>query len=808
VADPKIKITADTSQAERAISDLEKSLQSLGESSLGVTTALAGITAAAGAMGYAILATLESAGQLIDASNAIGVSATNLQALQHAAAQAGVDAESLNSTLIRLSGNLGSAIAKGSGPAIEALKQLGIPLDQIARQRPDQQFATIASELNKMTNPAQRNALAIELLGKQGPRMLEVAKGIEAANAELQRMGVALTDLDVAALDEAGDAVDSLKSIFASGLKKAVADIAPYIVAIVERIKDAIAEAGGFEAVWEKIKTAIKLALNIALLTATITALARMVQGGLALAAAIRTAGSAMALFNAVVMRNPLMLVLGAAVALATVMGVDVVGAIGKAMGITEGLDDANKSIADRAQEIKEKNEANVEVLKGANEEQRKALEALNQTIIALEVNAQLQRDILEYGEEEANIRKVINTENEKLKKVGLELTQAQEQMIRGKLEEEASIKRLIELQKEQSNAAYAAIATQEGPIMAAIQKQSDFRLQMEGKTLKEIQKMRQDAFNNDPSIGKRAEQAMQDNVTKAIDAEIGKNNKMYALKTSQSQRLKDVDQLIADAELGRVQLTTEQLVALYQGRQELLTNIEREGVALRRQMQEDADKAAIEGIQAKLMAEQSGIASRLSAEEQATLQRIGQQDRQKKIVADRVEFEKKSDMEKAQFGIEQGAAMFSALGQQNKKAFELAKAFNIANAIMNTYMAATKALAMYPPPFNFIMAAGVVASGLAQVAQIRSQQYSGREKGGPVAAGMPYIVGEAGPEIFKPSSSGTIVPNGQVGGGGVNVNFTINAVDASGIDELLYNRREVIKGIISDAMLEKGQRF
>jgi tape measure domain-containing protein len=157
---------------------------------------------------------------------------------------------------------------------------------------------------------------------------------------------------------------------------------------------------------------------------------------------------------------------------------------------------------------------------------------------------------------------------------------------------------------------------------------------------------------------------------------------------------------------------------------------------------------------------------------------------------------------------VNQMAMIFGQLGTYNKRAFEAAKAFNIANAIMNTYMGATKALAMYPPPFNFIAAAAVVASGLAQVAQIRSQNFSGREKGGPVAAGMPYIVGEAGPEIFKPSSSGTIVPNGQVGGGGVNVNFTINAVDASGVDELLYNRREVIKGIISDAMLEKGQRF
>lgn len=52
------------------------------------------------------------------------------------------------------------------------------------------------------------------------------------------------------------------------------------------------------------------------------------------------------------------------------------------------------------------------------------------------------------------------------------------------------------------------------------------------------------------------------------------------------------------------------------------------------------------------------------------------------------------------------------------------------------------------------------------------------RAMGGPVTAGQPYMVGERGPELFVPSSGGSIVPNGQAGGGGVAV--TVN-VDAKG---------------------------
>jgi hypothetical protein len=182
--------------------------------------------------------------------------------------------------------------------------------------------------------------------------------------------------------------------------------------------------------------------------------------------------------------------------------------------------------------------------------------------------------------------------------------------------------------------------------------------------------------------------------------------------------------------------------------------------------------------------------------------------EQQKAMAAEAARFEMLSTMEKTQFGIEQAGQLFGALGAQNKKAFEAAKAFNMANAIMNTYMAATKALATYPPPFSFIAAAAAVAMGLAQVAQIRSQSYSGRALGGPVMGGKPYIVGESGPELFTPSTTGNITRNSDLQGGGVtNVNFTIVANDTTGFDQLLASRKGVIQQIISDAMLEKGRR-
>jgi hypothetical protein len=46
---------------------------------------------------------------------------------------------------------------------------------------------------------------------------------------------------------------------------------------------------------------------------------------------------------------------------------------------------------------------------------------------------------------------------------------------------------------------------------------------------------------------------------------------------------------------------------------------------------------------------------------------------------------------------------------------------------------------------------------------------------GGSVQRGVPTLVGERGAELFVPASSGSIVPNKEMGGGGITVNQTIN---------------------------------
>ena len=72
------------------------------------------------------------------------------------------------------------------------------------------------------------------------------------------------------------------------------------------------------------------------------------------------------------------------------------------------------------------------------------------------------------------------------------------------------------------------------------------------------------------------------------------------------------------------------------------------------------------------------------------------------------------------------------------------------------------------------------------------------RAIGGPVSMGSPYIVGERGPELFIPSTSGNIIPNGKIG-----ANVQVNVINQSGVPMTAKQDMKVdAEGYIVNVML------
>jgi len=102
------------------------------------------------------------------------------------------------------------------------------------------------------------------------------------------------------------------------------------------------------------------------------------------------------------------------------------------------------------------------------------------------------------------------------------------------------------------------------------------------------------------------------------------------------------------------------------------------------------------------------------------------------------------------------------------------------------------------------------MASGLGK---FFADLFTGRASGGPVTGGTPYLVGEKGPELFMPASSGSIVPNNRLsssGGGstGVTINYHIAAgVTRAELVPILETERKRLKAEIPD-MVRRGGAY
>lgn len=164
-----------------------------------------------------------------------------------------------------------------------------------------------------------------------------------------------------------------------------------------------------------------------------------------------------------------------------------------------------------------------------------------------------------------------------------------------------------------------------------------------------------------------------------------------------------------------------------------------------------------------------------------------------------------------------------SAMDAQDKKSFEKKKKFQIAQALINTAMAISNALAAAPPPINFALAAAAGVAGAVQVSAIQNQQFSGaREMGGPVSAGNTYRVGERGNEafitnsgqvMFTPSENGQIISNKDLIGqqqqpSVINLTFNASGSIDKDFESFIINNQDLIYSSVSAAKSENGEMF
>ena len=228
--------------------------------------------------------------------------------------------------------------------------------------------------------------------------------------------------------------------------------------------------------------------------------------------------------------------------------------------------------------------------------------------------------------------------------------------------------------------------------------------------------------------------------------------------------------------------------------------------------------------------------------------------------IDNQIEMEQKRDG-KSKESIAKIAAMEKKKESIQRKAFETKKKMDIGQAIISTALGVTRALEL-GPIIGPVLAVMQAAMGMAQIAIIKKQQFKGgagdvkapttnlqigkrsnavdvsqratagelnylrggRTTGtdlGGAGVGLPgaamgrkgyadggVVVGERGPEVITPAQPVDVTPNYAMNGGTQNVNFTINAVDAAGVEDVLMNQRGNIIRMIREAANDHGEMF
>jgi len=207
----------------------------------------------AGAVGAALAAmavqSIDAIGRQADLAKQLGATVNELNQVARAADLSGVEFEMLASNMKRMNNVIGEAQG-GNKAAIETLARLGTTAADVARMNLPDRIALLSEAMDGLSTQTEKAALLQDLFGKAGQEMLplltEQGKSMKVAADEIERFGIAISEIDVAKIEQAGDDISSMKfALQGLGTQLAVS-FAPVVSVFSERMLAATKDTKGF----------------------------------------------------------------------------------------------------------------------------------------------------------------------------------------------------------------------------------------------------------------------------------------------------------------------------------------------------------------------------------------------------------------------------------------------------------------------------------------------------------------------------------------------------------------------------------
>lgn len=183
---------------------------------------------------------IDGADQLQDMSDRTGIAVDELSALAYAAKVSGSDIESLETSLGLLSKK--AVDAATGNKALEVLfKSLGVEVKDANGKMIESKdiFAQLGRAFNELQDPATRTAVALELMGRGGAKLIPAAMNLAALKKEAVDTGAIMSGQFAADANKFNDNLDKMGMLSKRAAGAMLEDVVPALNKFLERIVEA-----------------------------------------------------------------------------------------------------------------------------------------------------------------------------------------------------------------------------------------------------------------------------------------------------------------------------------------------------------------------------------------------------------------------------------------------------------------------------------------------------------------------------------------------------------------------------------------
>lgn len=757
---------------DEATPELKKLVAAFDSSATSIKQKLQLIGVGVAAMGVAVVtgfaalakSALNAADEMGDTAQKVGLTTESMSELAYAAKMNGAPLEQLKSGLLKLNQSMVAAQDDTTKQAA-AFKYLGVNVKDASGKlkSSDAVFKEIAQAVSQLPDGVNKSAVAMDIFGKSGAELIPMLnsgqEGLKGLAEEAAKLGVVFSQDLAEAAGQFNDSLDKLGTA-GTGVGAIIAkEMLPVLNNLIGGLTGVIGQGDGIRQFGEGVGIVFKFIVKAAAAVVFSIQTVGKVLGAIAAAAVAIFSGD----FSKV---GPIFRALKEDVQSSAAATKDFIGQMDAApvAKVTKEVKNTTTAVKDYVGATKAGKEARDDSLKSM----------VTQAKSYQDLILQIQREI--DGVKELTFAQQIAFEMEKGKYTFLNPLQKEHVT---NLLKEAEAKRLI--------------------------LEVDKQLKTSSDNIAKAYRDVVDATNSELQSSATYLDILKQNGQKAADAWIGVQQAIGPLK-SQVTLLEDLKLKATEASdtqgVVRYQEAIDQLNGKIQSLNGNLTNTVTQTADIKLQTslwQEYIGNARVEMQKldvATMMLQDAFVAGTISATEfQTAMDRIDKQ----RFDALKVEL---TDLQKmtatAAQGMQSDMSSFFFDAMQGKMT-NLAQSFKNTLDRMVADMLASKLT-------DLLFGGASKASGQRSggvLTDILGSVFGGfRADGGPVTAGVPYIVGERQAEVFIPTTNGTIAPSVSSalagGGAGTNVSFNITAMDSQDVMRSMEKIKRPLADLIS----------